>query len=93
MKHMISQHAEKRMQQRGFRHTDLDVLHQCGTRIDDNSFLLTNQDAAREIAARKREIHALERLKGSKIVVSEQNVITVYRTTRKHRKIIKRRFQ
>ncbi len=74
-----SNHAEQRMQQRGIRKQDIDLLLACGTQVDESSVLLSEKDAAREIHRRKREIQALERLRGAKVVISEGVVVTCYR--------------
>ena len=81
-----SNHAGQRMQQRGFRKQDIDLLLKCGTHIDDTSVLLSDKDAAREIARRKHEIQALERLRGSKVVISEGVLVTCYHVPGKHLK-------
>ena len=93
MKLAISNHAERRMQQRGIRETDLDLIRRYGTHIedDDEVILLTNTDTTKEILKRKWEIQALERLRGCKVVISQGNILTVYRTTLKHRKYAMRR--
>lgn len=66
------------MRQRGFRKADLDLVLSAATRIADDAFLLTDRDAAREIARRKHEIQQLERLRGSKIIIEGNVLITLY---------------
>lgn len=66
------------MRQRGYRKADLDVVLNAATRIDDDAFLLTDRDAAREIAIRKREIQQLERLRGTKIILEGGSLVTLY---------------
>ena len=87
-----SNHVCKRMQQRGIRERDIDLLITCGTQIGGDSILLSNKDAAREIEGRKQEIQALERLRGCKVVISEGVVVTCYHTHTKHlKKLLRRR--
>ena len=94
MKSLIySRHAAQRMQQRGVRKRDVELVRRCGTRIDDRSLLLTKRDAEREIALRKREIQALERLRGCKLVLGEEVVVTLYHATVKQQKAAMRRFR
>jgi len=66
------------MQQRAFRYPDIDLVMNCGTQFDEASVLLSDQDAAREIALRKHEIQVLERLRGSMVVIREGTVVTCY---------------
>ena len=86
-----SNHAGQRMQQRGIRKQDIDLLLTYGTQIGDASILLSDKDAAREITHRKREIQALERLRGCKVVISEGVVVTCYRAHSRHLKRLLRR--
>ncbi len=85
---ICSCHAERRMNQRGIREKDVDLIRRCGTHLedDDESFLLTNKDVVREIGKRKREIQALERLRGSQVVMTGGVIKTAYHTTVKRRK-------
>ncbi|MCH7710182.1 MAG: DUF4258 domain-containing protein [Proteobacteria bacterium] len=90
---IYSLHAQRRMQQRGIRKDDVDLLRRCGTCLDDQSLFLRKQDVAREISKRKKEIQALERLSGCKVVLSGDVVLTVYHATRKHQKALIRRYR
>ena len=87
-----SNHACQRMQQRGIRERDIDLLMTCGTQIGDDSVLLSDKDAVREIKRRKHEIQALERLRGCKVVIIEGVVVTCYHAHAKHlKKLLQRR--
>lgn len=79
----MTNHAEARMRQRGFRKVDVDLVLSVATRIGEDAFLLTDQDAAREIQRRKHEIQQLERLRGSKMIVEGDALITLYHVARK----------
>ena len=76
------------MNQRGIRNSDVDMIRGIGTHLEDDgeSFLLTDKDVSREIAVRKREIQALERLRGCQVVMTGNVVRTAYHTTDKYRK-------
>lgn len=76
--HHLTNHATTRMQQRGLRYSDMELLLQTATQVFPDAYLLTNKDAEREIAARKREIQRLEKLKGRKVVVDGGVVLTQY---------------
>lgn len=75
---IYSRHAKTRMQQRGIRKSDIPIILTCGTQIDDETWLMCNRDAAREIEARKREIQTLSRLANRKVVIRDGRVITAY---------------
>ena len=66
------------MQQRGIRKADIPIILAYGTQIDDETYLMCNRDAAREIETRKREIQTLSRLVNRKVVIRDGRVITAY---------------
>jgi hypothetical protein len=74
---VVTRHASERMRQRGFRDADLALLLDAATPVDDQAWLLTATDADREIARRKREIEQLQRLRGCKVVISGEAIVTV----------------
>jgi len=76
----LSEHAKVRMSQRGVRRFDLDLVMDCASEIGEDVYFLSRQDAAREISRRKREIQALERLQGQKVVVVDETIVTCYRS-------------
>ena len=73
-----TRHAETRMQQRGIRSGDVTLILECGTQIDDETWLMRDRDVKREIECRKREIRVLERLACKKVVMRGEQVITAY---------------
>ena len=73
----LSRHAETRMRQRGLRDRDLALLLDAATPVADDAWLLTAADADREIARRKREIEQLQRLRGCKVVLAGNVIVTV----------------
>ncbi len=82
----LSGHAEARAQQRGIRRSDIPIIVAAGTPVDDDSLFLLARDVDREIRRRKREITALERLRGCRIVIAGETVVTVYRPSRRTEK-------
>jgi hypothetical protein len=84
--HKMTKHAEIRMRQRGLRVSDMRLLLKDASQVSPGAYLLTNQDAAREIAVHKSEIRRLERLKGCKVIVEQGFIVTCYRTGRKNQK-------
>ena len=79
----LTDHAEVRMRQRGFRKVDVDLVLRMGTNVSEDAVILTDQDVAREIKRRKYEIQQLERLRGSKMIVEGDTLVTLYHMTKK----------
>ena len=90
-KHELTAHVEIRMRQRGVRDDDLRLLLNAASQVAPDAYLLTERDAAREIAKRKHEIQRLERLKGFKLIVEDGAVITCYSACRENLKRTMRR--
>lgn len=79
------------MRQRGLKDNDLAFLLEIASQVSPDAYLLTDRDAAREIARRKREIQSLERLKGCKVVVADGVILTCYHSRRKDQRRTVRR--
>lgn len=75
---VISRHAEQRLRQRGFSRSDLALVMNHGAPIEDG-IELTNRVAAERIAELKREVQALERLRGTRVIVLGEVIATTYR--------------
>jgi len=73
----VSQHAEARARQRGFRKDDVELILAYGTETDEGT-VLTAGDARRGIEALKRQIAAIERLAGAAVVTDGEQVVTLY---------------
>jgi hypothetical protein len=78
----MSQHAEVRLRQRGYRDRDVDVVLAHGTPLDEAT-VLTDEDVARAISAMKREIRDIERLRGTAVILADGVVASVYRPDRR----------
>ncbi len=85
----LTNHAEKRMQQRGRSEGDIALITSYGTQTRDG-YLLRNRDADQRIHALKKEIGRIERLKGWAVITAEKDVVvSVYPADRrKQRKMI-----
>ena len=83
---IVSQHAAVRMRQRGVRLADVELVLGCASAIGDDVLFLSSKDADREISRRKREIEALQRLRGQKLVVVDDTIVTCYRSCRRDQK-------
>jgi len=77
----LSNHAQHRIRQRGYREADLALVREHGTQVEEG-FVLTRQDAARARTRLKDELRKIERLKGTAIIELEGTVVTVYRPDR-----------
>lgn len=74
----LTNHAEQRMRQRGIRDADIGLLLTVAERVSEDALLLTRQRAAREIERRRREIQQLERLRGTRLIIEDGALVTVY---------------
>jgi hypothetical protein len=75
-----SRHAEKRLNQRGIRSHHVDLLINSATQVSPDEYLLLDSDVDREILRRKHEIQQLEKLRGMKLVVEGDTLVTAYRS-------------
>jgi hypothetical protein len=79
----FSKHAARRVRQRGLRDRDVRLVIECRTPVAGDGIVLLESDARREIARRKREIQARERLRGCKVVICEGTIVTCYHAHRR----------
>ncbi len=77
----ITRHGQSRMQQRGIRLADLDVLLTHGTDIGRDRIMLRTRDAAKIIRSLKKQIAKIERLTDKVLVVPEGELVTAYHQT------------
>jgi hypothetical protein len=71
-------HALVRMNQRGIRDADLELALKCSSDVGSGTYLVRRKDIEQEIQHRKREIRALERIKGKKLIMVGDVLVTVY---------------
>ncbi len=88
---ICTKHGQSRMQQRGIRKEDVRLVQECGTQVDDDTWLMRKRDAIREIEIRKREIQRLERLRNHKVVIRDERVVTAYPSRPSDQKLALRR--
>ena len=89
-----TKHGEQRANQRGFRRTDVEIIRHWGTVIPDQKaevYFLRKKDVERAISVQKQEIQRLERLNGCEVVIIDNQLVTVYQTSRRHEKTLLRR--
>lgn len=78
----LSKHALGRARQRGLHKSDIEFILRYGTDTKDGAILSRN-DAEEIIAAAKKVIHLVERLKNKRVVSDGADVITVFHATRR----------
>jgi len=81
----ISNHAFTRIQQRGMRPPDIDLIFYFGTETSEG-YLLNRKDVQTAVADLKKLISRLERLSGAAIYTAEDIVKTSFRPTKKQRR-------
>jgi hypothetical protein len=86
-----TRHAEVRLSQRALRDADIAFLMGAATPLARNEWLLTNADVDREVAKHKREIQRIERLRGVKVVVAGDVVVTAYHSCQRDQRRTLRR--
>lgn len=74
----ITEHASRRIRQRGFRDRDVGVILENGTPTHEG-VLLTGKDVAERVTEYRRRIAELERLRGAAIFLKDGQVLSVYR--------------
>ena len=73
----LTRHAEVRLSQRGLQDADVAFLMDVATPLARDEWLFTNADVE-AVARHKREIQRIERLRGVKVVVAADVVVTAY---------------
>ena len=81
----LSLHAMRRAGQRGQRRSDLDLVREFGTPVEDG-YYLHRKDVERALGDVKRLLQRLERLVGTYLVVREDTIVTVYRPNKVQRR-------
>lgn len=74
----MTDHAETRKQQRGFRNADIDLLLSLAEPCGHDGYHVSHQIAQSEIGRLKAKIQQIERLAGSIAVICEGSVVTIH---------------
>lgn len=85
----FSKHGMARMNQRGFTKDDLELVRRYGSQINDSDaevYFLRDKDVQKEIDRCKHEIQRLTHLRGSKVVIRNNELVTAVRSGRQHSK-------
>ena len=81
----LTSHVKKRMQQRGFRSGDVELIERFGTQLRDG-FLMRGRDVDAAILDHKGAIHRLEHLRDRFVVVVDGRVLSAYVASRSKQK-------
>ena len=89
-----SRHGEQRVNQRGFLRSDVELIRRCGTQIEDYEaevYLVLNKDIEQMTRALKQQIQRLDHLRGCKLVIKGEKLVTAHHTSRRSEKKLLRR--
>lgn len=78
----MSDHAIHRFAQRGFRLDDAEIIMELGSEVDDG-YLIRSKDLQEVERAAKAFLNRIRRLKGARLVVAGETVVTGYRPSRR----------
>ena len=81
----LTNHARKRLQQRGMSTADVEVVVAHGTRVP-GGYLLRQRDVNEAISELKGEISTLERLKDTLVVADGETIVTAYSASKPKQK-------
>lgn len=85
----MSDHAIQRFAQRGFRLDDAEIIMQLGSEVHDG-YLIRSKDLQEVERAAKAFLDRIRRLKGARVVIAGETVVTGYRPSkRKCRDLLK----
>ena len=71
-------HADIRMNQRGLRKKDVELIVEYGSQITDDRIQLRRQDVHAAITRLRRDIQRLEKLRGRVVVCDGREVVTCF---------------
>ncbi len=86
----LTNHATIRLQQRGMRPDDIELILRYGTTVPDG-FFLRRKDVSRAVSDLKGLIKRLEHLQDRAIIVEGDTVVSAYPVTRQKQKHFGRR--
>ncbi|MBT5378971.1 MAG: hypothetical protein HOL08_07950 [Opitutae bacterium] len=73
----LTKHAEIRLQQRGMKPSDIDLIMEHGASMRDG-FFLRRQDVQNATSSLKKTIQRLEKLAGHAVIAKGESVLTAY---------------
>lgn len=86
----LTQHAVVRLAQRGMSANDADLIMLIGSEAPDG-YMVRDHDCADIEAALKQLLNRLQRLKGKRVVVLGERLVTAYHATPKEQRRLRRR--
>jgi hypothetical protein len=79
-------HALARLRQRGRCEQDVDLILRYGTPVCGDGIVLLDDDVAKTLSDLRRLGERLQKLANWKVVLSGENIITIYRAEPRHQK-------
>ena len=86
----LTEHAVVRLSQRGLGADDIDLIMLLGSEAPDG-YLVRDHDCAALEATLKRLLDKVQRLKGKRVVVKGEHLVTAYHATAKEQRRLRRR--
>ena len=86
----FTHHAVVRLSQRGLSAGDVDLIVLLGSETPDG-YLVQDHDCAALEATLKRLLNKVQRLKGKRVVVQGERLVTAYHATPKEQRRLRRR--
>jgi hypothetical protein len=77
---IVTNHADARLQQRGMKHKDIDLIKVYGEYVEDG-ILMTTKVTDEAISSLRRTVKRLEKLKGRLLITDGPVVITCFPAT------------
>lgn len=84
---VLTKHAQARLQQRGLKLQDIELIGQYGEYVD-KGILMTTDAVDEALASLKRRMKRLEKLRGRLLITDGDTVVTIYRATDKQTKLL-----
>lgn len=81
----LTDHALERMAQRGIRMSDLDLILELGSEVDDG-YLVRDKDCRELETVLKQFLGRVRRLRGKRVVVADGSIVTTFRARRGEQK-------
>lgn len=91
---MFTKHGQQRANQRGILASDIDLIRRYGAQVADRQcevIFMTNAAVEQAISDHKQQLQRIEHLRGCKVVIAGDRLVTVHHASRRHEKRLLRR--
>jgi len=83
---ILTKHAEIRLQQRGMKPSDIDLIVEYGSSMRDGYFL-RKKDVQSVVSSLRKKIQRLEKLTDHAVITVGENVLTTYAPDKRRQRI------